>query len=154
MDKKNRFANNISIKNRKASFEFEFIDIYEVGIELRGSEIKSIREGKVSLPEAFCMFRSKELYVKGMTIAIYQESTYNNHNPTRERKLLLKKKELAKLKEKSEEKGLAIIPTKLYINSRGIAKMQIALAKGKKLFDKRESIKKKEQSRAMKEMQI
>ena len=121
---------------------------------MRGSEIKSIREGKVSLPEAFCIFHQEELYVKGMTISIYMESTYNNHTPLRERKLLLKKKELDKLRTKSQEKGLTIIPTKLYINSRGLAKMEIALAKGKKLFDKRESIKKKEESRAIKEMQI
>ena len=152
--KEGRFAKNISIKNRKASHEYQFIDTYEVGMVLLGSEIKSIREGRVSLQEAHCHFHRGELFVKGMTISHYQESTYNNHDPLRERKLLLKQNELDKLASKSAEKGLTIIPTKLYINSRGLAKMEIALAKGKKLYDKRESIKKKEQSRAVKEMQI
>ncbi|MEM9329110.1 MAG: SsrA-binding protein SmpB [Bacteroidota bacterium] len=152
--KEGRFAKNISIRNRKASHEYQFIDTYEAGIVLRGSEIKSIREGRVSLPEAHCHFHKHELYVKGMTISPYQESTYNNHDPLRERKLLLKQAELGKLEAKSAEKGLTIIPTKLYINSRGLAKMEIALAKGKKLYDKRESIKKKEESRAVKEMQL
>ena len=149
-----RFAKNISIRNRKASYEYQFIDTYEAGMVLMGSEIKSIREGKVSLQEAHCHFHKNELFVKGMTISPYQESTYNNHDPLRERKLLLKQTELKKLSSKSAEKGLTIIPTKLYINSRGLAKIEIALAKGKKLFDKRESIKKKEESRAVKEMRI
>lgn len=153
MKKTERFAKNISIRNRKASYEYQFMETHEAGIVLMGSEIKSIREGKVSLQEAYCFFRGEELFIKGMTISIYLESTYNNHDPLRERKLLLKSRELEKLKAKTQEKGLTIVPTKLYINSRGLAKLEIALAKGKKLYDKRESIKKKEESRAIKEMQ-
>ncbi|MBV6645681.1 MAG: SsrA-binding protein SmpB [Cyclobacteriaceae bacterium] len=149
-----RFSNSVTIKNRKASFEYEFVDQLEVGIVLKGSEIKSIREGKASLQEAYCHFHRGELYIKSMNISPYQESTYDNHEPTRERKLLLKKREMEKLKTKSEEKGLTIIPTKLYINKRGFAKLEVALARGKKLYDKRESIKKREEDRAMKEMSI
>ncbi len=154
MKKESRFASDVSIRNRKASYEYQFIDTYEAGLSLKGSEIKSIREGKVSLPEAFCHFQKGELFIKGMTIAQYTESTYNNHDPLRERKLLLKKNELEKLRKKSEEKGLTIIPTKLYINSRGIAKLQIALAKGKKLYDKRESLKQKDQKKINQELQL
>ena len=154
MKKEARFAKDISIKNRKASYEYQFIDTYEAGIALKGSEIKSIREGKVSLPEAFCHFQKGELFIKSMTISQYTEGTYNNHDPLRERKLLLKKVELEKLRKKSEEKGLTIIPTKLYINSRGLAKIQIALARGKKLYDKRESLKQKDQKRINQELQL
>lgn len=152
--KKQRFSGDISIKNRKASHEYVFLDTYEVGIVLKGSEIKSIREGKVSLPEAFCHFSRGELYIKGMTISPYTEGTYNNHDPLRERKLLMKKGELEKLRKKSEEKGLTIIPTKLFINNRGLAKVNIALARGKKLYDKRESLRKKEETRQSKDLQF
>jgi SsrA-binding protein len=148
----NRFAKTVQIKNKKASFEFEFIDTYEAGIMLLGSEIKSIREGKVSLQEAYCFLNKNELYIKGMNISPYKESTYTNHEPLRERKLLLNKKELEKLRTKSEEKGLTIIPTKMYINDRGLAKLSIALAKGKKLFDKRESLKTKDTERELKRL--
>ena len=154
MKKEARFAKDISIKNRKASHEYEFIDTYEAGVVLKGSEIKSIREGKVSLPEAFCHFQKGELFIKGMTISQYTEGSFNNHDPLRERKLLLKKVELEKLRKKSEEKGLTIIPTKLFINSRGLAKIQIALARGKKLYDKRESLKQKDQKRINQELQL
>ena len=154
MKKIDRFSKSVSIKNRKASHDYQFIDTYTGGIALKGSEIKSIREGKVSLPEAFCHFHKGELFVKGMTISVYAEGTYNNHDPLRERKLLLKKKELEKLHAKSNEKGLTIIPTRLFINSRGFAKMEIALAKGKKLHDKRDSIRNKEDKRMIKEMQV
>ncbi len=154
MKKEARFSKDISIRNRKASYEYQFIDTYEAGLVLQGSEIKSIREGKVSLQEAFCHFVKGELFVKSMTISIYTEGTYNNHDPLRERKLLLQSKELEKLKKKSEEKGLTIIPTKLYINSRGLAKMQIALARGKKLYDKRETLKKKEQEKFRNELKV
>jgi len=154
MKKEGRFAKDISIKNRKASHEYEFIDTYEAGVVLQGSEIKSIREGKVSLPEAFCHFQKGELFIKSMTISQYTEGSFNNHDPLRERKLLLKKGELEKLKKKSEEKGLTIIPTKLFINSRGFAKIQIALARGKKLYDKRESLKKKDQKKINQDLQL
>jgi SsrA-binding protein len=154
MRKDKRFQNDISIKNRKASHNFEFLDIFEAGMVLKGSEIKSIREGKVSLQEAYCYFSREELFVKGMSISPYKEGSYANHDMTRERKLLLHKKEIQKLQAKSEEKSLTIIPTKLYINQRGFAKLQIALAKGKKLHDKRESVKKKDLEREIKRLNI
>lgn len=149
-----RFSNNIQIKNRKASFEYEFIDKYETGIVLRGTEIKSLREGKASLQEAYCYFQREEMYVKNMNISEYSNSSFASHDMKRERKLLLKRKELEKIKAKVEEKGLTIVPTKIYINNRGFAKLEIAIAKGKKLFDKRDSIKKKDQDRELKRMKI
>ncbi len=145
--KEKRFSNDIQIRNRKASYEYEFIDKYVAGIILKGTEIKSIREGKASVQEAHCYFYRNELRVKGMTISQYENASFQSHELTRERTLLLQKKELEKLRAKSEEKGLTIIPTRLFINVRGFAKMEIALARGKKLFDKRESLKKKDQSR-------
>ncbi len=145
--KEKRFSNDIQIRNRKASYEYEFIDKYVAGIILKGTEIKSIREGKASVQEAHCYFYRNELRVKGMTISQYENASFQSHELTRERTLLLQKKELEKLRAKSEEKGLTIIPTRLFINERGFAKMEIALARGKKLFDKRESLKKKDQSR-------
>jgi SsrA-binding protein len=152
---KQRFSNNIQIKNRKASYEFEFIDKYEAGIMLKGTEIKSLREGKASVQEAHCYFRKNaELYVKGMNISPYTQASFAEHDMARDRKLLLKKKELEKLKSKSEEKGLTIIPTKIYINSRGLAKLEIALARGKKLHDKRDSIKQKDQKRELERLKI
>jgi SsrA-binding protein len=113
-------------------------------MQLRGTEIKSIREGKAQLQEAYCYFSNGELFIKQMHIAQFSEGSYNNHVSDRERKLLLNKRELAKLVSKMEEKGLSIIPTRLFINERGFAKIEIALAKGKKLFDKRDSIKDKD----------
>lgn len=148
MTKENRFSNNIQIKNRKASFEYHFIDTFIAGIVLMGTEIKSIREGKVNLQDAFCVFFKDELWVKQMHISPYVQAAHYNHSLTRERKLLLNKKELKKLQSK-QEKGLTIIPTRLFINERGIAKVEIALAKGKKLFDKRDDIKDKDVKREM-----
>lgn len=144
---KERFSNNIQIRNRKAGYEYEFVETYVAGMVLKGTEIKSIREGKASIQEAHCYFFKKELRVKGMTISQYENASFQSHDLTRERQLLLKKKELEKLKTKSEEKGLTIIPIKMFISSRGFAKLEIALARGKKLYDKRESLKKKDQSR-------
>lgn len=146
---KSRFSNNVNIKNRKASFEFTFIDKYVAGIVLGGTEIKSIKEGQASLQEAHCHFFKGELYLKGMHIAEFREGTFNNHEPLRERKLLLNKREIGKLEAKSSEKGLAIIPIRLFINDRGFAKLEIALAKGKKIHDKRDSIKEKDLRRDM-----
>ncbi len=140
---------NISIKNKKASYQYQLLEKYLAGIVLTGSEIKSIREGKVSLQEAYCDFRNGELYIRSMNIATYKQATYNNHQPLRERKLLLNKRELRKLKKKLDEKGLTLVPTKLFINNRGLAKIEIALGKGKKLFDKRESIKEKDTKREL-----
>ena len=151
---KSRFSNNIQIKNRKASYEFEFVEKVEAGIMLKGTEIKSLREGKASIQEAYCFFRKGELFVKGMNISPYSQASFESHEMTRDRKLLLKKRELEKFKSKSEEKGLTIVPIRLYITSRGLAKLEIALAKGKKIYDKRDSIKKKDQNREIERMKI
>lgn len=151
---KKRFSNDVSIKNKKARYEFELIENLEAGIVLKGSEIKSIREGKASLQEAYCHIQQQELFIKGMNISPYAESTYDNHEPTRERKLLVKKKQIEKLKEKMEQKGLTIVPVKLYVNARGFAKLEIALAKGKKIHDKRNSIKEKDQKRELDKLKV
>ncbi|WP_375584189.1 SsrA-binding protein SmpB [Cyclobacterium xiamenense] len=152
MAKKHTFDKIINIKNKKASYEFEFLDTYKAGLVLRGSEIKSIREGKVSLTEAYCYFKGEELYIKQMHIAPYTLATHYTHDPVRERKLLLQKQELRKLQNKFSEKGLSIVPVRIYINDRGLAKMEIALAKGKKLHDKRQSIKEKDAKRDLQRM--
>jgi SsrA-binding protein len=123
--------------------------VYTAGIVLTGTEIKSIRLGKASIVESYCYFINTELWIKGMHVAEYWWANRYNHDPNRERKLLLTKKELLKLKKRTQEKGLTIIPTKLFINDKGIAKIDIALAKGKKVFDKREDIKKKDTKREM-----
>jgi len=135
---------HINIRNKKASFEFELSDKYIAGIKLTGTEIKAIREGKVSFIDAFCVFVLKELWVRGLHISEYSYGTYNNHVPKRERKLLLNRAELNKIERKIREKGLTLVPTRLFINDRGFAKMEIAIAKGKKTHDKREDIKKKD----------
>jgi SsrA-binding protein len=144
---KERFSNNVNIRNKKASYEFEFIDKYVAGIVLKGTEIKSIKEGKASLQEAYCYFSKGEMFIKGMHIAVYEQGTFNNHEPLRERKLLLNKRELEKIDQKGQIKGLTIIPIRLFINGRGFAKLDIALAKGKKIHDKRDSIKEKDVKR-------
>lgn len=154
MAKKERFSNSINIVNRKAKFEYEFIDELLAGMKLQGTEIKSIREGKVTLQEAYCYFKNGELYVKQMHIAQYAQGTHYNHQEDRERKLLLTKRELEKLETKSKEKGLSIIPRKLFINERGFAKLSIVLGRGKKLHDKRDSIKEKDVKRDMERMRF
>jgi SsrA-binding protein len=152
--KEQRFSSNISINNRKAGYEFTFIDKYTAGMQLQGTEIKSIREGKVNMQDAFCYFVQEELYVKQMHISPYLQGSHYNHVSDRERKLLLNKKELERLGTKSKEKGLAIIPTRLFINDRGFAKLDIALAKGKKLHDKRDSIKDRDTKRELDRMKV
>lgn len=139
----------VRIKNKKAAFEFFLVEKYVAGIELSGTEIKSIRTGKVSLAESYCTFRGDELFVINMHIAEYQYGTYNNHDPKRDRKLLLNRRELKKLAIKTKERGFTIIPTFLFINDRGLAKLEIAVAKGKKIYDKRETIKIKDNQRDM-----
>ena len=139
----------INIKNRKASYEYEFIDKYVAGMVLLGSEIKSIKDGKVSLQEGYCYFKGGELFLKAINIAEYTQANKQNHNPTWERKLLLNKQELQKLIKKLKDVGLTIIPVRLFINDRGLAKIEIALAKGKKIHDKRDSIKDKDVQRDM-----
>jgi SsrA-binding protein len=133
--------NNINIKNKKAYFEYEIIETFTAGLMLQGTEIKSIREGKAGLVDSYCQFFEGELYVKNMHIAEYFYGTYNNHESKRERKLLLQKKELRKLERKVKETGLTIIPLRLFIDERGWAKLDIGLAKGKKVYDKRETLK-------------
>lgn len=145
--KEMKFAKLTDISNKKARFEFFFLEEYSAGMVLTGTEIKSIREGKVSMADAYCFFQKNELFVKNLNIARYENGTYNNHEPLRERKLLLNRKEIKKLISKLTDKGLTIIPTRIYINDGGLAKLDIALAKGKKLYDKRETIKEKDISR-------
>ncbi len=154
MAKANKFDKVINIKNKKASFQFEFIDTYVGGMVLKGTEIKSIREGKVSLNEAFCIFLDGELYVRQMHISPYSMAASYNHEPVRDRKLLLSKKELEKLQTKSQEKGLTIIPVRIFINDRGKAKMEIALGRGKKLHDKRQDLKDKDAKRELQRMAL
>ncbi len=140
---------DIKIKNKRAEFEYLFLDKFTAGLVLRGTEIKSIRDGKVNITDAYCTFFNNELFVKNMHIAEYRFGTYLNHQPKADRKLLLTKKELRKLALRIKDKGLTIIPTLLYIDERGFAKLNIALAKGKKDYDKRESIKEKDIRREM-----
>ncbi len=144
-----RYKSNVLIRNKRASFDYEFINRYEAGIQLYGTEIKSIRDGKAGLADTYCTFLGDELWVKNMHIAAYRFGTYNNHEALRDRKLLLHKKELQKLHREIKESGLTIVPTKLYINDRGIAKMEIALARGKKAYDKRQTLREKEDKRMM-----
>jgi SsrA-binding protein len=139
--------NNINIKNRQASFEYSFIDKYVAGIQLTGTEIKSIREGKANINDAFCVFNYDELFIRNMNVSPYFNGTYNNVPEKRDRKLLLKRQELSKLQGKLKDQGLTVIPLRLFINEKGLAKLEIALAKGKKLFDKRADIKKKDVER-------
>jgi SsrA-binding protein len=152
--KKNKFDKIINIRNKKASHEFEFVDTFVAGLMLTGTEIKSIREGKVSLTEAYCYFRRGELFIKQMHIAPYSMAASYNHDAVRERKLLLNKKELDKLETKFSEKGLSIIPVRIFINDKGLAKIEIALAKGKKLHDKRQDIKEKDVKRELDRMKF
>lgn len=140
---------NIEIKNRKAAFEFSFSQEFEAGIMLKGTEIKSIRAGDANLKDAYCYFNKGALYVKNMFIGEYKFGTYNNHEPRRERKLLLKKTELKKLERRVTEKGFSVIPYRLYLSERGLAKLEIQLAQGKKSYDKRASIKDRENKRDM-----
>ncbi|HEX3009502.1 MAG TPA: SsrA-binding protein SmpB, partial [Bacteroidales bacterium] len=138
-----------NIRNKKASHDFEFLEKFVAGIQLSGTEIKSIRLGKASLTDSFCYFHNGELFVKNMHIAEYYWGNLNNHDPKRDRKLLLNKKELEKLFRRSQEKGLAIVAFHIFLNEKGLAKLEIALAKGKKEFDKREDLKQKEARREM-----
>ncbi len=142
----------INIKNKRASFDYEFVDTYTAGIVLTGTEIKSIRLGKASLVDTFCFFSQGELWVKNMHIAEYFYGSYNNHTARRDRKLLLNRKELLKLQRATKENGFTIVPTRLYINEKGLAKVVIALAKGKKQYDKREALKEKDDRREMDRM--
>jgi SsrA-binding protein len=138
---------NISIKNRKAGFEYELIERFVAGMQLVGTEIKSIRNGKVNLSDAYCQVYNGEVFVKSLHIAEYEMGTCNNHIAKRDRKLLLNRKEIQKLDKKIKESGLTIVPTKLFVTDRGLAKLEIALARGKKTYDKRETLKAKDAKR-------
>ncbi|MAW30541.1 MAG: SsrA-binding protein [Flavobacteriales bacterium] len=137
----------INIKNRKAGFEYELINKFIAGISLKGTEIKSIRNNKANISDAYCIFIDNILIVKNLHISEYTNGGYLNHEPKRDRTLLLNKQEIHKILGKVKEKGNSIIPIRLFINEKGKAKLEIALAKGKKIYDKRESIKKKDQQR-------
>jgi SsrA-binding protein len=143
------FQQNINIKNRRASFDYEFIEKYIAGIVLLGTEIKSIRLGKVSMNDAYCYFLGGELLIKNLNISKYDFGTCNNHEARRERKLLLTKKELRKLDRKVKETGLTIVPIRLFLNDKGLAKLEIALARGKANYDKRQTLKEKDARREM-----
>lgn len=140
-------ASTVNIKNKRASFEYAFLDKYVAGIQLTGTEIKSIREGKSNINDGFCVFQKDELYIRNMHVSPYFDGTYNNVEEKRDRKLLLNRQELKKLSGKLKDQGLTIIPLRLFINEKGLAKLEIALAKGKKLYDKREDIKKRDTER-------
>lgn len=144
-----KIASNVSITNRKAGFNFFISDSWEAGIMLTGTEIKSVRQGKASLNDAYCYFKNDDLWIKNLHISEYEEGGYSNHAPKRDRKLLLHRHQLRKLQSKLKEKGVTLIPVRLYISERGFAKLELGLARGKKLFDKRETIKQAEAKREM-----
>ena len=142
-------AKDIQIKNRRAYFDYHILEKYVTGIALLGTEIKSIRQGKANMTDSFCMFIENSLYVRNLHISEYNNSSFYHHDIKRDRQLLLTKKELKKLKVKGEEKGFTIVPLRIFINERGFAKLEIALAQGKKEFDKRETIKERESKREL-----
>lgn len=144
-----KISNTVNIENRKAKFDYQFLDTLTAGLVLKGTEIKSIREGKAGLADSYCYFRNDELFIKNFHITEYADASFYNHEPLRERKLLLSKQELSKWLKKVKDSGLTIVPIKLFINDRGFAKLNIALAKGKKAFDKRDDIKKRDIEREM-----
>ena len=144
----NKTTQNLAV-NRKAGFEYHLEATFEAGIVLTGTEIKSVRNGQLNLADAYCIFLNGELWVKGMHIAEYKDGSYNNHISKRDRKLLLNKSELRKMNNKVKEKGYSIIPIKMYLSERGLAKVEIALAKGKKLYDKREDMKRQDAKNEM-----
>lgn len=144
--------NNIQIKNKRAYFDYHILDTYVAGIALLGTEIKSIRQGKANMTDAFCTFIGGILMVRNLHISEYHHSSFYRHDIKRDRALLLKKRELKKLRVKGEEKGYTIVPLRVFINDRGFAKLELALAQGKKEFDKRESLKEKDSKRELDRM--
>ncbi|MCI6154463.1 MAG: SsrA-binding protein SmpB [Bacteroidales bacterium] len=148
-NKKLHLDHKVHIKNKRATFDYEIMDRYTAGIVLVGSEIKSIRQGKAGLSDSYCFFVNGELWLKNMYVAEYFYATYNNHIERRDRKLLLSKKELAKIADAVKSPGVTIVPLLLFINDRGYAKLTIGIARGKKLYDKRASIKEREDKRAL-----
>jgi SsrA-binding protein len=146
---KAKIEGTVSINNRQARYEYHIMDTYTAGIMLRGTEIKSIRQSKVQITDAFCQFKSDGLYIINLHISAYEQASFYQHAPRSDRKLLLKKIELKKLEKATEEKGNTLIPLKLFINDRGLCKIEIAVAKGKKLHDKRDDIKERDIKREM-----
>ncbi|MEO0897061.1 MAG: SsrA-binding protein SmpB [Bacteroidota bacterium] len=136
-----------TILNRKARHEYQFIETFTAGISLTGTEVKSLRDGKANLQEAYCYVHKGEAFIKGMNIAEYAQGSYNNHEPVRERKLLLKKREINKLQKGLDQEGATIVPVKLFFNERNLVKLELALGKGKKIHDKRHSLKEKDMKR-------
>lgn len=149
-----RFSTDVNIRNKQATYRYEIIDKQIAGMVLKGSEIKSIKEGKVNLQDGHCYFKNGELFARGINITPYAQGSHYNHEADRERKLLLKRAEIRKWETKSQEKGLAIVPLRLFINDRGYAKLEIALARGKKLHDKRESIKERDVKRELSRLKL
>ena len=147
-----RATSNVRIKNKKATFNYEILETYTAGIELLGTEIKSIRNNKAGLNETYCTFVDGELYIKNMYIAEYELGGYVNHEPRPDRKLLLNRQELNKWEKKMKERGFTIIPLSLFVNANGLVKIDVALARGKKQYDKRETIKDKDNRREMDRM--
>jgi len=142
-------SNQINIKNKKAKFEYEFLEKFTAGLQLYGTEIKSIRAGKASIVEGYCYVHNGEVFIKNMYIAEYEQASYNNHEPRRDRKLLLNRNEIDKLIKKKKDVGLTIVPISLFLNGKGYAKLDIALARGKKIHDKRQDLKTKDDKRSM-----
>lgn len=145
-------AKDVNIKNRRATFDYAIVETFTAGIVLTGTEIKSLRQGKASLVDTFCYVEKGEVWVKNMYIAEYFYGTYNNHAARRDRKLLLQRKEIRRLEKDGKESGFTIVPLRLFINDRGLAKVVIGLARGKKEYDKRQSIREREDKRAMARM--
>ena len=152
MSSKEKPTNQITIKNKRASFDYELLETFTAGIVLTGTEIKSIRLGKASLVDTFAIVERGEVWVKNMYVAEYAFGTYNNHAPRRDRKLLLNRKEIRRLQTSTKDRGFTIVPTRLYINERGLAKLALAIARGKKEYDKRQSIRERDDRREMDRM--
>ena len=152
MSSKEKPTNQITIKNKRASFDYELLETFTAGIVLTGTEIKSIRLGKASLVDTFAIVERGEVWVKNMYVAEYAFGTYNNHAPRRDRKLLLNRKEIRRLQTATKDRGFTIVPTRLYINERGLAKLALAIARGKKEYDKRQSIRERDDRREMARM--
>ena len=150
--KKGDLKKSISVKNRQAYFHYAIEDTFVTGMVLQGTEIKSIRQGRVSFTDGYCFIRNGEIYAKGIHVSPYKQASFTNHDPDRVKKLLLQKKEIQKLEKKVEEKGYTIVPLKLFISDNGFAKLEIGIGKGKKLHDKRDSLKEKDQKREMRNL--
>ena len=152
MARNNNNNNTINVKNRKATFDYEILETFTAGVVLTGTEIKSIRQGKVGLTDTYCMVINNEIWVKNMYIAEYSFGSYNNHTTHRDRKLLLNRKEIRRIARETMQPGFSIVPLRLFINERGLAKLVIAIGRGKKQYDKRQSIKEREDKRAIDRM--